>query len=107
MFYSKSTRGFYDSEIHSIIPEDAVEISKEQWLALLDGQSKGKNITPDEDGNPILVEPVDTRTYAQKRAAEYPPITDYVDCVVKGDQAQMDAYITSCLAVKAKYPKPE
>ena len=46
-------------------------------------------------------------TYAQKRAAEYPPMADYIDGVVKGDQAQIDAYITACLAVKAKYPKPE
>lgn len=45
------------------------------------------------------------KTYAQKRAAEYPPITDYLDGVVKGDQAQIDKYIADCLAVKAKYPK--
>ena len=45
-------------------------------------------------------------TYADKRAAEYPPITDYIDGVVKGDQAQIDAYIAACQAVKAKYPKP-
>jgi len=44
-------------------------------------------------------------TYAQKRAAEYPPMTDYLDGVVKGNQAQIDAYIAACLAVKAKYPK--
>ena len=44
-------------------------------------------------------------TYAQKRAAEYPPMTDYLDGVVKGDQAQIQTYIDACLAVKAKYPK--
>ena len=44
-------------------------------------------------------------TYAQKRAAEYPPMTDYLDGVVKGDQAQIAKYIADCLAVKAKYPK--
>ena len=44
-------------------------------------------------------------TYAQKRAAEYPPITDYLDGIAKGDTAQVDAYIAACLAVKAKYPK--
>jgi len=44
-------------------------------------------------------------TYAQKRAAEYPPMTDYLDGVVKGDQAQIDAYINACQAVKNKYPK--
>jgi hypothetical protein len=45
--------------------------------------------------------------YQRQRAAEYPPVTDYIDGVVKGDQAQIDAYIAACLAVKAKYPKPE
>lgn len=45
--------------------------------------------------------------YQRERAAEYPPITDYLDGVVKGDQAQIQAYIDACLAVKAKYPKGE
>ena len=44
-------------------------------------------------------------TYAQKRQAEYPPFTDYLDGIAKGDQAQIQAYIDACLAVKAKYPK--
>jgi len=44
-------------------------------------------------------------TYAQKRAAEYPPMTDYLDGVVKSDQTQIAKYIADCLAVKAKYPK--
>jgi hypothetical protein len=53
-----------------------------------------------------LTEPaVIEQTYAQKRAAEYPPITDYLDGIVKGDQAQIDKYIADCRAVKAKYPK--
>jgi hypothetical protein len=45
--------------------------------------------------------------YQRDRAAEYPPMADYIDGVVKGDQAQVQAYIDACLAVKAKYPKPE
>lgn len=44
-------------------------------------------------------------SYADKRRSEYPPITDYLDGIVKGDQAQVQAYIDACLAVKAKYPK--
>lgn len=44
-------------------------------------------------------------TYAQKRAAEYPPMTDYLDGIVKGDQTQIAKYIADCLAIKAKYPK--
>jgi len=42
----------------------------------------------------------------RQRAAEYPPMSDYLDGIVKGDQAQVQAYIDACLAVKAKYPKP-
>ena len=45
-------------------------------------------------------------SYADKRKAEYPPIENYIDGVVKGDQTQIDNYIAECLAVKAKYPKP-
>ena len=48
---------------------------------------------------------VDAHAYIAKRAAEFPPITDYIDGVVKGDQVQIDKYIADCLAVKAKYPK--
>ena len=50
---------------------------------------------------------VDPNAYKSKRQAEYPPITDYLDGVVKGNQAQIDAYIAACQAVKTKYPKPE
>jgi hypothetical protein len=44
-------------------------------------------------------------SYAIKRQAEYPSFIDYLDGVVKGDQAQIDKYIADCQAVKAKYPK--
>lgn len=44
--------------------------------------------------------------YQRDRAREYPDFKDYIDGVVKGDQAQIDAYIAACQAVKAKYPKP-
>jgi len=54
-----------------------------------------------ESLRPIPPEP----TYADKRAAEYPPYADYLDGVVKGDQEQIQTYIDTCLAVKAKYPK--
>lgn len=66
----------------------------------------------DVDGKPVFYAEtavqalVASETYKNKRAAEYPQITDYLDGVVKGDQAQIDAYIAACQAVKAKYPKP-
>jgi hypothetical protein len=49
----------------------------------------------------------DALEYQRLRAPEYPPIEDYVDGIVKGDEAQVQAYIDACIAVKEKYPKPE
>ena len=49
------------------------------------------------------IEPVPT--YQELRASAYPPATNYLDAIVKGDTAQAQAYIDECLAVKAKYPK--
>ena len=43
--------------------------------------------------------------YDVKRKREFPPIENYLDGIVKGDQAQIDKYIADCLAVKEKYPK--
>lgn len=45
--------------------------------------------------------------YKTKRFLEYPKPAEYLDAVVKGDQQAIQAYIDKCLAVKAKYPKPE
>jgi len=65
----------------------------------------------DKDGNKVEIDMAlvdawqDPEAYKYARAKEYPPITDYIDGVVKGDQAQIDKYIADCLAVKAKYPK--
>lgn len=61
-----------------------------------------------ENGEFIKPVPVvDPLAYQRKRAAEYPPMADYLDGIVKNDTAQVQAYIDACLAVKAKYPKPE
>lgn len=57
------------------------------------------------DAQAEALRPKTTLTYAEKRAAEYPPMADYLDGVVKGDQAQIAKYIADCQAVKAKYPK--
>jgi len=69
------------------------------------------DVAYDADGNEVAYDKaavqayVDAHAYIAKRAAEYPSITDYLDGVVKGDQAQIDKYIADCLAVKARFPK--
>ena len=52
-----------------------------------------------------LQEEYDAKDYQRKRKSEYPPITDYLDGIAKGDQAQINKYIADCQAVKTKYPK--
>jgi hypothetical protein len=47
----------------------------------------------------------DSQAYARSRKESYPPITDYLDGIVKGDQTQIDKYISDCLAIKEKFPK--
>lgn len=58
MFYAKSTGGFYTQQIHGdSIPAGAVEISAEQHSALMQAQSNGKQISADENGYPIAIDP--------------------------------------------------
>jgi len=52
-----------------------------------------------------LIAEYNSNQYQRDRANEYPDFKDYLDGIVKGDQAQIDKYIADCLAVKAKYPK--
>lgn len=71
IFFAKSTNGFYDDEINTSIPSDAVEIQAEFHVALIEGQSKGKLITSDEAGFPILAdypEPSEEEIAANKAA---------------------------------------
>jgi hypothetical protein len=69
------------------------------------------DVAYDANGNEVSYDKVavqayvDAHAYIAKRASEYPNVTDYLDGVVKGDQAQIDKYIADCLAVKAKFPK--
>lgn len=59
MKYSKTTGGFYEPEIHgNNIPEDAKELTLEQYESLLRGLVSGKEIVADENGDPYLRDPL-------------------------------------------------
>ena len=47
----------------------------------------------------------EAKQYQRNRAKEYPDFKEYLDGIVKGDDAQIQKYINDCLAVKTKYPK--
>jgi len=79
-----------DGSQDHLIPDNATLIDKNQIEAINDARQKAA---------------IDSLSYAQKRALEYPDFHDYLDGIVKDDQTQIQAYIAACQAVKAKHPK--
>lgn len=82
MYYSKKTGGFYSRELHGDnIPEDAVEITAEKHMELINGQSSGKVIVSDSKGRPVLQElkisEEETREEANRLARHYLSSTDW------------------------------
>jgi hypothetical protein len=66
-YYSPSLPGFLDDDIHSTIPEDAIEISPELHQTLVDGLAEGQPIHI-TDGVPTLGSvPAKVITWAQIR----------------------------------------
>ncbi|MCG7368802.1 tail fiber assembly protein [Pantoea sp. ACRSH] len=54
--YSPSYNAFYDTHINEFIPDDAVDITENEWSDLLNGQANGKAITSGPDHLPCLTE---------------------------------------------------
>ena len=48
---------------------------------------------------------VNTASYVENRKKAYPPITEYIDAIVKNDQEQLQEYIDACIKVKQQFPK--
>jgi len=101
---SNQINGLYsDLPGYPLIPADAIKISDADAKTLTAGFSNYKFVNGSIIESPLGPTP---GNYNRDRAAAYPPITDYLDGIVKGDAAQVKAYIDACLAVKAKFPKP-
>ena len=43
-YFSPATFGFYDGRIHSSMPEDVIELSDDEYIAILKGQADGLSI---------------------------------------------------------------
>jgi len=48
---------------------------------------------------------IKAKAYKAKRAAEYPPMHEYLDAIVNDDLQAQNDYIMKCKKVKQKYPK--
>ena len=83
-----------------------------EWTLMVDGSlvwhdKKQAKPTDKELADEVvrLQAEYDAQAYSRARASEYPDYREYLDAIVKGDEAQKQKYIDDCLAVKAKYPK--
>ena len=56
-FYDVSQKGFFLEGLHSEIPHTAIKLTDIQYKALIDGQTQGKQIIADENGNLVLIDP--------------------------------------------------
>lgn len=86
---------------HYKAPDNSVHFIEPEFAYLLPA---GSVAITDEEAEVLRPKPP-APTYRELRAAEYPPLLDLIDGLVKDDQAQIQAYKDACLAVKAKYPK--
>ncbi|ELE6492482.1 tail fiber assembly protein [Enterobacter hormaechei] len=98
-YFSESELGFYCDEVNESMPVDAVEISEDVYLSLLEGQSKGKFISADSAGTPVLTDPPeptqvelvaqaeDKRTTLMEEAnASITPLQDAADLDIATDE---------------------
>jgi hypothetical protein len=95
-----------EKAIHKINPNaefsiNAEDINQITWLNGTQPIPANEILTKQQE----LIAEYNSNQYQRDRAKEYPEFKEYLDGIVKGDQAQIDKYIADCLAVKAKYPK--
>jgi len=90
------TISFIDTDFHASYPDDCVEITVEKREELLYGQAAGSKITADNDGYPILIEPVEPTPSAISSAE--------MDTRIKTSNEQI---ATLKPAVDGGYAKPE
>jgi hypothetical protein len=98
LFYSATTLGFYDDEIHApeIIPNDKIEITSEYHQKLLNGQSEGLTIVPDENGYPIsklIVPPLPTSEENANLARIYLENTNWAIMPDVADPTKANPYL--------------
>ena len=106
-FYSRTTKGFYESSIHKVMPEDAYEISDEVYHSLLQEQVSGKIIIHNGD-NPKAIDRPAINVSAENmwdmirekrnqllKDSDFSQLTDVQDLMTDEQKAQWIAYRTA------------
>jgi hypothetical protein len=111
MFASISARGFFDPEIHTSMPNDAIEMPEGLHATLMNGQSEGKIITWGKEGLPYLAErPALTtdelNTIAlSSRETAYRLEADPLFFQVQRGDVENQVWLDKIAEIKARYPK--
>lgn len=92
---------FFVSDINEEIPNDAVELTKEQYNTLVENQHEKAFV----DGGVVDKSIIYDYEYIRMRKSEYPTIEECVHALLDGGETY-EALKDARAAVKAKYPKP-
>ncbi|MFQ1004728.1 tail fiber assembly protein [Gilliamella sp. CG13] len=84
IYYNATNNGFYVNEINEI-PSESVEITAELHAELMQKQSEGFTIKPDENGAPVAVKPTLN--------------TDEIRAVNKARKSQLISYASQQLSI--------
>jgi hypothetical protein len=102
-----------DGFLNRIYPHTKDSLNYEELNTLIDNKDSSVIFCNIEYAKSLEWKPLPPKTIddllkevQEKRASEYPPMADYLDGIVKGDNVQVQTYINACLNVKSKYPKP-
>lgn len=94
--YKDANNKIYGFDSTQTVPSGLVEITK------LEADVLGKqNFEADREAEIAAMD------YVRQRLTAYPELGQFVDAWVKNDTLALEEYRTACLAVKARFPKPE
>lgn len=111
-YYSPSTGGMYDSEVHSAIPADVVMLTDEEY-----DQLKGQVVIPGPGGRPILGDPdlaapmtldqvLSHRLSAYRAESDQMKLEAEYDALSDGAAPDYTAWLAKVREIKERYPLP-
>lgn len=81
-YFCASTFGFYQSDVHEVIPDDKVELEQSYYEELISCAERGQYIAVDDTGYPILKDVADIPITAEQnknRAVDLLQQSDWVE----------------------------
>ncbi|MFJ3045322.1 hypothetical protein ACIPEN_05795 [Herbaspirillum chlorophenolicum] len=110
-FYSASTLGFYDSNVHEKMPEDVKPIEEATYRNLMEGAANGKVIVPNKSGEPVAQDPApmpkeqqEEMTIKQRQQA-YALEADPLFFKYQRGEVTREDWLAAVDAVRARFPK--